>query len=645
MVAAAGSYCRLGAVTTMEVDLRSGSRLGRYELLVALGVGGMATVWIAREASDVGDRLVALKAMLPELAQQPDFRTMFLEEGQVVRSIDHPNVVRVHEVGEDRGTLFMAMEWVRGDSLKTIIREAKKGRAVPSEMAVRIIADTASGLHAAHELRGWDGELRNLVHCDVSPHNILVGVDGRARLVDFGVANGTAHSDPDTGDQVKGKYGYMSPEQASGERIDRRSDVFALGIVLFELTTGERLFRGETPAHTLRLVQAARIPNPARLVPGYPARLAEIVQRSLEREMTQRYQTADELRAALEQYLVEERVVVSHASVGKLVYRVLKPRLDQQDEQLRVALVAADGMVQAGLVPDARGVEAPTRWNRLSDPPTSSHPSSGGGPFQHTLGTRPPQERRAPVGALLFAALGVGCAVASIVWTSLQEKPNALVTAPGGPSVPTGSEAREASASPTSVSGVSLDSIPVAAPLEPARPGHQGGSRRGTASVTGTKVTLEDDPVSPPAAKTTPQLKVELEETPGKPAAPLKTAAVNPPAPSIAAPVELEEQETTPGRVVVPPPSERSAFSVGSARAALATATSRATACKSTDGPSGAGRVTVVFSPDGPVSSVSVAPPFGGTGVGTCVSTAFRNARVPPFTGSPVTLSQSFRIP
>lgn len=625
----------------MEVELRSGSRLGRYELLVALGVGGMATVWIAREASDVGDRLVALKAMLPELAQQPDFRTMFLEEGQVVRSIDHPNVVRVHEVGEDRGTLFMAMEWVRGDSLKTIIREAKKRRPVPSEVAVRIIADTAAGLHAAHELRGWDGELRNLVHCDVSPHNILVGVDGKARLVDFGVANGTAHSDPDAGDKVKGKYGYMSPEQASGERIDRRSDVFALGIVLFELTTGERLFRGETPAHTLRLVQAARIPNPARLVPGYPERLAAIVQRSLERDVSQRYQTADELRVALEQYLVEERVMVSHASVGKLVYRVLKPRLDQQDEQLRAALVAADGMVQAGLVPDSRGVEAPTRWNRLSDPPTSSQPSSAGGPFQHTLGTPAPKAHRPPIGAFLFGALGVASAVGSIVWTSLQAKPNALVTAPGSPAVATAAEQRAGAVAAPGVNGVSLDSIPVAAPAEP-RPGSP---RRSATNVTGTKVTLEEDPVAPAAGsvvKPTPHEKVELEETPGKPAAPLKTAAVNSAAPSVAAAVELEETEPTPARVV--PPSERSPFSVGSARSALAGATSRANGCKSADGPTGAGRVTVTFSPEGPVSSVSVAAPFGGTGVGSCIATAFKSARVPAFTGSPVTLSQSFRI-
>jgi serine/threonine protein kinase len=283
---------------------------------VELGTGGMASVWIAREPSELGDRLVALKAMLPELARQPDFRTMFLEEGQVVRSIEHPHVVRVYEVGEDHGMLFMAMEWVRGDSLRTVIREAKRRRPIPSEMAVRIISDTAAGLHAAHELRGWDGELRNLVHCDVSPHNILVGVDGQSRLVDFGVANGTAYGDPEGDEKVKGKFGYMSPEQASGERIDRRSDVFALGIVLFELTTGERLFRGESPAHTLQLVNQARVPNPGQVLPDYPERLTPIVLRSLARNATDRYQTAEEMRIALDQYLVQERMRFSHARVG-----------------------------------------------------------------------------------------------------------------------------------------------------------------------------------------------------------------------------------------------------------------------------------------------------------------------------------------
>src|SRR5688572_1915715 len=387
----------------MSVELQSGSRLGHYELLVQLGRGGMATVWVGRESSDVGDRLIAVKAMLPELAQRPEFRTMFLEEGQIVRAIDHPNVVRVHEVGEDRGVLFMAMEWVQGDSLRAVHREARKRGPIPTELAVRIIADTAAGLHAAHELRGWDGELRNLVHCDVSPHNILVGTDGRARLVDFGVANGILHGEPDGNEKVKGKFGYMSPEQARGEDVDRRSDVFSLGIVLYELTTGERLFQGETPAHTLRMVSQGRIVNPARMFPGYPPRLASIVMTALERDATARFQTADDFRTALEQYLVEERMMVSQASVGQLVRRVLGASLATQHDAIRAALVAADGMLRAGLVPES-DPRASRPVDRLSEPPSQS--TGGGGPFNKSVGSWP-RPRRTPVGPILFGVFGV----------------------------------------------------------------------------------------------------------------------------------------------------------------------------------------------------------------------------------------------
>jgi serine/threonine-protein kinase len=623
----------------MDVELRSGSRLGRYELLVALGTGGMATVWIARESSDVGDRLVAVKAMLPELAQKPDFRAMFLEEGQVVRSIEHQNVVRVHEVGEDRGILFMAMEWVRGDSLLTIIREASKRRAIPAEMAVRIIADTAAGLHAAHELRGWDGELRNLVHCDVSPHNILVGVDGRARLVDFGVANGTAYSDPEAGDQVKGKFAYMSPEQADGARVDRRSDVFSLGIVLFELTTGERLFKGETPAQTLRLVSTARIPTPHRVFPDYPERLGQIVLKALARDMKERFQTADELRLALEGYLVESRTLVSHAAVGKLVYKILQPRLDQQDEQLRTALVAADGMLRAGLVPTTRTTgDHPAVMPRLSDPPTSSQPFGSTVPFQRTRSRGP---RRAPIGAMLFGAFGVTSAVASIVYTSLQEKPNALVTAPGAlVAAKPGEPARAAAPANVAHNAVSIDSIPVAEREVDAR-----GPRPAVAGPRPANVKLEEDPVPEPAAPAKPnpprQEKIELEETaPKSELTAAMTAAVTPAASAAPAAVELEEQEAKPP----PPESERQPFSLGAARSALATATSRANACTSPEGPSGSGRAMITFSPAGSVNSVSLPAPFSGTSVGSCISSAFRSARVPAFTGSAVTLPQSFRV-
>jgi eukaryotic-like serine/threonine-protein kinase len=331
--------------------LQTGSVLGRYELLSQLGRGGMASVWVARQRSRSTrrQRLVAVKAMLPGLARSPDFRSMFLEEGQIVRSIEHPHVVRVFEVDEDRGILYMAMEWVEGDSLRTVINEAKQRRAIPPEMAVRIIADAAAGLHAAHELRGWDGELRGIVHCDVSPHNILIGVDGMAKLVDFGVARAVAASDVDVeaeqGEQIKGKFGYMSPEQAQGKKFDRRADIFALGIVLFELTTGERLFRGRDPAHTLQLVSFGQVPQPSLLYPNYPPRLEAIVMKALEREVASRFQTADELREALEQYLVEQRILVSYAGVGQLVKRVLGTSIEHRRLEIRKALgtLAAHG--------------------------------------------------------------------------------------------------------------------------------------------------------------------------------------------------------------------------------------------------------------------------------------------------------------
>ncbi|HEX5098287.1 MAG TPA: serine/threonine-protein kinase [Polyangiaceae bacterium] len=619
----------------MKNELRSGSRLGRYELLVELGKGGMASVWIAREPGDMGDRLVALKAMLPELAQRSDFRTMFLEEGQVVRSIEHPHVVRVYEVGEDRGVLFMAMEWVRGDSLQTVMRDARSRRPIPPEVAVRIIADTAAGLHAAHELRGWDGELRNLVHCDVSPHNILVGVDGRSRLVDFGVANGTAHSDPEKGDQVKGKFGYMSPEQANGEPVDRRTDVFALGIVLFELTTGERLFKGELPAHTLRLVQAARIPHPGRLVPDYPERLVPIVMRALERDRKTRYQTAEELCQALEQFLVTERLLISHAAVGKLVQKVLRPRLEQQDSLLQKALLAADGVVQGGLVPPASPQAAGAGAARMSDP---SHPSMSSSPFQHKV----ERERRAPIGAVLFGALGVCSAVASIVWTSLYAKPNALLTAPGGVAA-SGMHAPGPAAGARLADGkegVSLDSIPLAE-----AEAQQPAARGGPPVVRRTHVTLDEDP-APPGHPSAPE-QIQLDDAqPAKPAAPApKPETPKPPADAEPAVVNLEDQPAPAPAKPSVPDTERGPLNRGAAVSALAAAGGRAISCSSPDGPSGTGRAMVTFSPDGPVTGVALQPPFAGTGVGTCVVNSFKSARVPAFTGSAVTLPGSFRVP
>ena len=622
----------------MAAELKSGSTLGHYELLIRLGRGGMASVWVARERAPVSgkQRLVAVKAMLPELARDSAFRAMFLEEGQIVRAIDHQHVVKVHEVSEDHGILYMAMEWGEGDSLRTIIKEARRRRAIPAEIAVKIIADAAAGLHAAHELRGWDGELRNIVHCDVSPHNILVGLDGRAKLVDFGVANATAHSDLGSEDKIKGKFGYMSPEQARADKLDRRSDVFALGIVLFELVTGERLFRGENAAHSLELVKKSKIPNPGELNPRLSPQLVSIVEKSLARDLGRRFQTAREMSDALERFLVEDRGMVSHASVGQLVRRVLGSRIETQRQALREALTASDGVGAAGLVPDQPA--APDRSHPSlsssgrfpaspSEPPTSSSISSKSS-TPHPQSFEPaPKQKTSPMPPLV-AALGLAAAGAAIWFVNNQQPAPLPASGAGAPpaSAATRGHHDDNYTQEPGAWGVNINAIPLAPgeteAASPGRPLHLGK----TADVSGRVATKPGKP-----EKEDPK--------PGKP-------EKEDPKPEKEAPAEPPEPELQPPPTEKPlPPDQRAPLNRSSALTALSNAANSAASCKRDGGPTGAGSASVTFSPEGPVASVSLSGPFAGTPVGNCIQTVFRSAHVPSFSGSSVTLNKSFRIP
>ncbi len=337
----------------MTEELKQGSRLGNYELLLRIGRGGMASVWVARErtATSTDDRLVAVKVMLTELADESEFIKMFMDEVRLVRSISHPNVVDVYDVGEHDGMMWMAMEWVEGESLHSVIAEAGKRRAIPPELAVRIIADAAAGLHAAHELRDADGRLRGVVHRDISPHNILIGSNGIVKLVDFGVAKAVGRiSEATRAGQLKGKFGYMSPEQALGRGVDRRSDIFSLGIVLFELTTSRRLFRGEHDVETLRLVISGAIPKPTAIDAKYPLELERIVQKALQRTVSARYQTAAELEHDLRAYLKSERLIVPQSGVAAILKRVLGERIEQRRKAVRASLKA----LTSGALPSAQ---------------------------------------------------------------------------------------------------------------------------------------------------------------------------------------------------------------------------------------------------------------------------------------------------
>ncbi len=368
--------------------------LGRSELVLCLGRGGMATVWIARLRGQTRaqDRLAAVKIMLPELAKDSGFVRMFYDEVQLVSAIRHPNVVDVYEVGEEAGLMYMTMEWVEGASLHGLLAEAGKRRPIPHEIAVRVIADAAAGLHAAHELRGPDGNLRGVVHRDVSPHNILISKSGRIKLVDFGVAKALGRlSDATQVGQLKGKFGYMAPEQALGRTVDRRTDVFALGTVLYELTTNRRLFRGETDLATLRQVISAEVPRPSSLETQYPVQLEAIVLKALEKDPRNRFQSAAEFEAALRDYLRAERIVVPRSGVAGLLKRVLGERVEERRIEIRQALKA--------LRSEGRAPELLSNEPAFTPTGTRDDTSGGGGQpktSEHSPAVSAPPATRAP---------------------------------------------------------------------------------------------------------------------------------------------------------------------------------------------------------------------------------------------------------
>lgn len=279
-------------------------RLDRYELIAELAAGGMATIFLARIGGAGGfQRFVAIKRLHPHLAHEADFVQMFLDEARLAASIHHPNVVPIFEVGETSAGYYLVMEYIEGDTLwnlRNIATDTKPGGKLHTPIALRIVHDALLGLHAAHELRDDAGQPLHVVHRDVSPQNILVGTDGTARLTDFGVARATARLSSTRSGEVKGKMAYMAPEQVQGADLDRTADVFAMGIVLWEVLANKHLFLGPTEVATMHRVLTEPVPDLYTLVPGIPKRLSDLVAKSLERDPSHRFSTALEMAEAIE---------------------------------------------------------------------------------------------------------------------------------------------------------------------------------------------------------------------------------------------------------------------------------------------------------------------------------------------------------
>jgi serine/threonine protein kinase len=303
--------------------LLPGTQLGKYEIVHRIAFGGMAEIYLARSSGIHGfEKYVVLKRILPEHAANREFVRLFLKEARVAAALDHANVAHVYDIGEDRGIYFFTMEYLHGEDLRVIARELTRQEAkLPLEHALGIAIGAAGGLHFAHEKRSPSGESLGIVHRDVSPSNIVVTYDGGTKIVDFGIAKITADPDLSRRHDLKGKIPYMSPEQIRGGRIDRRSDVFSLGIVLFEMTTQERLFSGTSDAHAVSLVLDFRTPRPSERVRQYPVELERIVMRALEKDVRRRYQTARELLLDLEAFARDQKLQVSSAALAEWMER------------------------------------------------------------------------------------------------------------------------------------------------------------------------------------------------------------------------------------------------------------------------------------------------------------------------------------
>ncbi|GMV18252.1 MAG: serine/threonine protein kinase [Polyangiaceae bacterium] len=424
--------------------------LGRYLLADAIAAGGMATIHLGRLLGPVGfARTVAIKRLHPQFAKDPEFVAAFLDEARLAARIHHPNVAQTLDVVATDGELFLVMEYVSGESLSQLLKRLRKrDSTMPSSIASAVVTNALYGLHAAHEAKSEDGEPLRIVHRDVSPHNILVGVDGAARVVDFGIAKAAKRSKETEVGRIKGKIAYMSPEQVKSQPLDRRSDVFSAGIVLWETLTGRRLFEDTDPFLVMSQVLEAPLSPPSRLVPGISPELDAVVMRALARDREARFQTAREMAIAIEHALPP----ALGRQVGDWVEATVGDELERRGQALE-RLQREEGSESGSVAPAESEATADYQHSVVAElaPPVREPPTEVTTPMR----VEPvPAPKRATFNALVGIAAGVVLftllVVAAITTRGGDEAPAVAAPSPTAPSAPPPVEPN-ASAEPTAV--------------------------------------------------------------------------------------------------------------------------------------------------------------------------------------------------
>jgi eukaryotic-like serine/threonine-protein kinase len=378
---------------------------GRYRLLGLLGQGGMGRLYIAERRGVQGFvKIVALKRILPHLADSARLREMFLNEARIAARLEHPNIVATYELGEVDGKYFISMEYLPGEDLSAVISRCQGAQNIPIEIAAALAQQAAQGLQYAHDARDGQGRLIGLVHRDVSPRNIFVTYHGVVKLLDFGMVRNPAGPKSVPG-VFKGAYGHCAPEQLEGGRVDRRTDVFCLGIVLWECLTGGRLFDGATDVETIGAVRSGAIEPPSLLRPDVPPALEHIVLRALARDPARRYQSVHEMSEELDRFLLASCSRPTTKTVGQWLESLfgaeraaLKKAISQADNA-EGALQRLNALAEGGRGPDAGG----SMVHRSTVQPHAVWSTSFGAPPSAPTNRARPQPAPAPAAEAVAA--------------------------------------------------------------------------------------------------------------------------------------------------------------------------------------------------------------------------------------------------
>lgn len=360
------------------------SRFGKYVLLDRIAVGGMAEIFLARQTGLEGfEKTVVLKRIRPHLSDKKSFVKMFLNEAKIAAQLSHANICQIYDLGLVGESYFIAMEYIPGRDMRRVIPKAEsQGIEFPLVYALKIASQVCEGLYYAHEKRDAYGNPLGIVHRDVTPENILVSFDGVVKILDFGIAKATNQVDQTRAGEIKGKLSYMSPEQCSGKPVDHRSDIFSLGVVLYEWVTGFKLFTGESDVAVLKSITDGRIYRPSYFKQDVPEPVEAILMRALDKDRARRYQSAWEMQKEIDAFLAQNEFHPTNVHLSNWMKGIFRDEVEEEKQRL-LARSASSVVIEQEAAVDPPQVERDQRTVQQRSPTGSTRPLTLELPAQH----------------------------------------------------------------------------------------------------------------------------------------------------------------------------------------------------------------------------------------------------------------------